>query len=675
MSNPLVAHGRSPADLASGAGIASPTDLAPTLGWAGEERDEAGSRPSASRGPGLLCRERPSGTVQTRDARVPPTRSAGLVPLWLVVALLSACAANVSNPNLDGTTADVGFGADARVDLADTSAPCRAPSPDRDADGDGLSDALEDANGNCVVDPGETDPRNEDTDGDGLRDGDEDVDRDGVWDAGRGELDPRQFDTDGDGRPDGDEGLADVCTPFLLEGADDASVSVAGRFAFVDPAWQLAPIPDTEAAVAVRDEDGAIAILGGAWTVRETAWADILQLVDEAAEAVGAGLQARGATQGEVRRFDAALVSSRGAVSGAAFVEELGRSLALAVPVFGSTSLTAETWDLRLEMGVAADGSLAGSYALMLAPGSTSTLRDDRFGIGIDSIAPEGAGRVQARCETLTPVSDVVTPLRVVVVGDTTAASVPTLTSAADWLDDWASEREAAGGITEMWFVGGDAHDAGSPVYPVGGSAANDASPLRDYLDGNLRGTSDQRLWANAIGFLADSPSPLETVVVVIAAREDAEFREGVFRGRDGHPDSPVLPNGDVRDSLTAFYAAMLEELGVRLVVLAPAPIGGADGLCAGERSPDDGLRSGFDIADMTGGVFVDSCGIAAADVVAARVRRWGLESAVEELGETPIPGSIVLDADAVDVWRDNQGVRLGGAADIEVATGYLYWE
>jgi len=43
--------------------------------------------------------------------------------------------------------------------------------PGADSDGDGLADSVEDANGNGVVDPGETDPNLVDTDGDGLVDG------------------------------------------------------------------------------------------------------------------------------------------------------------------------------------------------------------------------------------------------------------------------------------------------------------------------------------------------------------------------------------------------------------------------------------------------------------------------------------------------------------------------
>ena len=72
-----------------------------------------------------------------------------------------------------------------------------------DTDMDGLPDAIEDANGNGMVDPGETDPENPDTDEDGLLDGVEDADHNGVFDDG--ETDPTDPDTDGDTLRDGAE--------------------------------------------------------------------------------------------------------------------------------------------------------------------------------------------------------------------------------------------------------------------------------------------------------------------------------------------------------------------------------------------------------------------------------------------------------------------------------------
>lgn len=84
-----------------------------------------------------------------------------------------------------------------------------------DTDGDGLTDAEEDANGNCNFDPGETDARQRDTDSDGLTDGEEiqegtdplnpDSDGDQIPDGielASGCMDPMNVDSDGDGLPD-----------------------------------------------------------------------------------------------------------------------------------------------------------------------------------------------------------------------------------------------------------------------------------------------------------------------------------------------------------------------------------------------------------------------------------------------------------------------------------------
>lgn len=72
-----------------------------------------------------------------------------------------------------------------------------------DSDLDGIPNSIEDANGNNILDPGETDPYNYDTDGDGLWDGVEDANKNGSVDEG--ETDPRNSDSDGDGTMDGND--------------------------------------------------------------------------------------------------------------------------------------------------------------------------------------------------------------------------------------------------------------------------------------------------------------------------------------------------------------------------------------------------------------------------------------------------------------------------------------
>ncbi|PIN69321.1 hypothetical protein COV93_05955, partial [Candidatus Woesearchaeota archaeon CG11_big_fil_rev_8_21_14_0_20_43_8] len=74
--------------------------------------------------------------------------------------------------------------------------------PSLDMDNDKILDMYEDANGNGIVDVGETDPNNADTDGDGLDDGEEDKSLNGLFEPLEGETDPTKKDTDGDGLDD-----------------------------------------------------------------------------------------------------------------------------------------------------------------------------------------------------------------------------------------------------------------------------------------------------------------------------------------------------------------------------------------------------------------------------------------------------------------------------------------
>lgn len=77
-----------------------------------------------------------------------------------------------------------------------------------DSDGDGLIDAIEDKNGDGVVNSDETDPNKSDSDGDGIEDGTEDSNKNGAIDPGEtnpvNECDPKKTlptcDWDGDGQ-------------------------------------------------------------------------------------------------------------------------------------------------------------------------------------------------------------------------------------------------------------------------------------------------------------------------------------------------------------------------------------------------------------------------------------------------------------------------------------------
>jgi hypothetical protein len=106
-----------------------------------------------------------------------------------------------------------------------------------DTDGDGLRDGQEDRDHNGHVDPGETSPRTKDSDCDGLLDGPpqgtflgEDLNASGGRDPG--ETDPANRDTDGDGLLDGVErGVATGSAP----------VTTCGYVGDADPSTQTAP--------------------------------------------------------------------------------------------------------------------------------------------------------------------------------------------------------------------------------------------------------------------------------------------------------------------------------------------------------------------------------------------------------------------------------------------------
>ena len=135
-------------------------------------------------------------------------------------------------------------GEDEDLGDADITGECVARTdPTGDADQDGLLNAAEDRNLNCMIDAGETDPTNADSDNDGKADGDEDLNGNGIYEPEAGETNPSGYDSnndgkadgwdsDGDGVGDGDEPEAAVCTREMFDrvietGAAQASSNLA----------------------------------------------------------------------------------------------------------------------------------------------------------------------------------------------------------------------------------------------------------------------------------------------------------------------------------------------------------------------------------------------------------------------------------------------------------------
>ncbi len=149
--------------------------------------------------------------------------SASISTLASVLAFGVLCACSDSPSSASTRGGEVDSGNTDSIPLDGSSAPDTSTDTGRpgDRDGDGLLDSVEDANGDGVWDPTETDPDNPDTDGDGLLDGVEDANGNGVVDEG--ETDPRLADTDGDGLNDSEE--LDIGTDPLNPDSDDDGIN------------------------------------------------------------------------------------------------------------------------------------------------------------------------------------------------------------------------------------------------------------------------------------------------------------------------------------------------------------------------------------------------------------------------------------------------------------------
>lgn len=181
-----------------------------------------------------------SGALRGEPERTPATDNGGDMPAshdaflaryWRAFGVDSGCALqapescvvvrDTEDPDLALLVAcRYGYG---RMALLASASPVRGPALDRpnnrlfaedlfqwlshagtdisDMDGDGLPDAIEDANDNGAWDAGETNYLQADTDSDGIPDALEDLNRNGALDDG--ETDPRNRDSDGDAVYDG----------------------------------------------------------------------------------------------------------------------------------------------------------------------------------------------------------------------------------------------------------------------------------------------------------------------------------------------------------------------------------------------------------------------------------------------------------------------------------------
>lgn len=600
-------------------------------------------------------------------------RSLGSTFFVLVAGALAGCAGDGASAFavLDGGLEADAFGAgDAESDGAE---PCRSYAPGADSDDDGLPDRLEDANLDCIVDPGETDPQRADTDGDGLPDGVEDVDGDGRWDAEQGELDPKAYDTDGDGVSDGDDVLAAVCTSALVDGLGDDQMrddlgihGVLGWTERVNGARDSAWIWHDEGAYARTSRGGTLASVVATasdaaaeqgWTLGERiATSDRVWLALDTVDPVAVEWVA------QVLSGDAEAPSARGGIQTNRYEVLL-------------SSGVGERGGARSVLGVAAS----------VKPFAVAALEP----LSWRSVPPDADARPRAFCERLSPTSDRAEVQRIIWAVDTTLRGTA---GAVDDVLDALEARIAAGALagwrTEIWMVAGDAHVDRAPGAALHATPLESADAARTVWTSTPPGTPDQRLLANGLAFieqLATYAEPAPTLVLLDGAREDAEFRQGVFMGRDGDPYALPLAPGASRQARVDYYAGRLRDADARVVARGPGVIG-VEPPCsrvgAGSRPlPDDPVTAIREVAHEVGGVFFDGCRSSGAPFVRL-FEALPVDELHDRVSREPIPGTLLVgDPDGVllDVGPWAWGVEptsLGWTTgDERLGSGYLYWE
>jgi hypothetical protein len=602
-------------------------------------------------------------------------RSLGSSSLLLIAIAFAGCAGEDASAYaaLDAGIEADGFregDADAENDGAE---PCRSYAAGADSDDDGLPDRLEDANLNCIVDPGETDPQLADSDGDGLPDGVEDVDGDGRWDADQGELDPKAYDTDGDGVSDGDDVLAAVCTSALVDGLREDQM---------------------------RDDLGIHGVLG--WSERVNGTRDTAWIWNDA------GAFARTARGGMLASAVAA-ASDAAAEQGWTLGERIATSdrvwLALDTVEPVAVEWVAEVLSGDAEAPSARGGTQTNRFEVLLSSGAEAR-GGARSILGVAasvkpfavaaleplswrSVPPDADARPRAFCERLSPASESAEVQRIIWAVDTTLrGTVGAVEDVLDALEARIAAGAEAGWRTEVWMVAGDAHVNTAPGAALHAAPLESAEAARDVWTSAPPGTPDQRLLANALAFveqLAAYAEPAPTLVLLDGAREDAEFREGVFMGRDGDPYGLPLDPGASRQARVDYYAARLQEADARVVARGPGVIG-VEPPCSrvgGEARPlpDDAVAAIREVAHEVGGVFFDGCRSSGALFV-------GLFAALPvddlhgRMSREPIPGTLRVgdeDGELLDVGPWVWGVEptaLGWTTgDERLGSGYLYWE
>jgi len=611
--------------------------------------------------------------------------------LIALASALCACASTAASDESGATAYDAGAATD--VVLTDVSARdagerCDGVLPGTDSDGDGLDDVVEDANRNCVLDEGETDPHLADTDGDGLSDGDEDVDRNGVWDADRGELDPRNPDTDGDGVRDGDEVLAEVCTSALLDDVVRHRAASEGAVFFVDPALDARPALDGLGMLVVDTESPRAALLVSALE-DPLRVSEVVGMIEAAAEALDADLWWESETAGQVRRLTLALetpydvplelvLAALGEVTedgfGAEPPESSGASSRRYTLHIEAEARPGERIDGRLSVALSAEGDPVPWFREM----------------GISAIAPDRESTLRAECEVLDATH--VDTVDLVVAWPPSLALEVGLTDTVSAIGGLLADRANEDRLTRVWLVPGDGHVSETAGRPAHEAALGRVDQVFDGVFAVEPATDDQRVWLNALAFVESLPDRVESTgaieLIAVFDREDSEFRQGERDGRDGAPDAPPLAPGAARDARTGWYSERFAALGVDVTGVALRPGGepecgrDLDGTGNGGLAP---AMSARDVAIGAGGTFLEIC---APDLEMAIERR--LVESAGGAGRTPLERRPV--GGVVEVYAGDDGERVTGydvldrgdgawlvlpsrASTETLVTGYRFWD
>lgn len=562
------------------------------------------------------------------------------IVLLVLGALLFGCLETAEPAPTGGPTpSDVGYEDTATVwPEPDAAGPSCTVDAHADTDQDGLLDVIEDANRNCRIDAGETDPEAADTDGDGLVDGDEDVDRNGAWDQDRGELDPRTADTDQDGVPDGAELIASVCNSTLTVGLD-APLLIADREVYVGR-----PVSVTEPAE------------HASWISYESGAVDWLTVDANDADGRVADPATRRVVYSSRHGADRLELTVWPALTPDEFYE---RATELQLLPARPETIELGPGPYEVSHHVTPDGR----GRIGITPAGT-----DPGVLSARAMAPSAESVVRARCAEVFP-EPALASVDLVFVFATDEATLEAAAPVFERLVHALEEREAAGLATRIWLIRGDSHVTSSAGAPIGSRGHREASDVRPALAALEPGDADQRVWMNAraalhslaMGRLEGTP-----VLITLSAREDTEYRAGATEGYDGHAFAEPLPAGERRDALDEYYgeffSSQVGDAQVHLVA----------GRC---ETPRTDPLSSLALAERVGGTFGDLCGLTAADAIDASIAFAAGARAVMALDGGALPGSVqAVEPLAEAVVGPGQGVVPVGSTGA-AHVGYLYWD